>query len=140
MAYAATVTLQPVGYDRGRPLLALTVVETECASTSEWSTATAVDSNGQRVNLPKQFTIVRQKVYKTAGTAATVAPILARATGITAAGVNSISTQAAAASVDDAGRYPGYAPSQVLYGRSTPNAGADNSITTEVLILVGWES
>lgn len=140
MAYASSVVLTSVGYDNGRPLFALTVTETECASTSEWNTSNAVDGSGRRVTLPKQIRIVSQKVNKTAGTAATVAPVLARATGITAIGKDSVSVQAAAAAIDDASCYSRYLPSQILYGRSTPNAGTDNSITTEILFTQGWES
>lgn len=139
MAYAATVVIEPVGSARGRGQFAVTVTETECEATSEWSTTNATNAAGQRVSLPKTFRIVGQKVTKTAGTATTVAPVLARATGVTAVGVNSISIQAAAAAIDDASQYRAYLPSQVLYGRSTPNAGTDNSITTQLLIVEGWE-
>lgn len=141
MAYAATVRVNPAGYDRGRPMFTVTVTEVEASSTSEWSTASAVDDSGRSVTLPREFTIVRQKVDKTAGTAATVAPVLAKATGITAAGPNSLSTQTAAASIDDAARYAcRLTSSRILYGRNTPNTGSDNSITTEILIVQGWDA
>lgn len=140
MAYSATVVLTSVGHDNGRPCFALTVTEVECSPTSEWNTSAAVDGSGRRVTLPKQLRFVSQKVTRTGGTAATVAPVLARATGITAAGADSLSVQPAAALIDDASAYSRHLPGQVLYGRSTPNTGSDNSITTEILFVQGWEA
>lgn len=141
MAYAKTVVLTSVGHDNGRPCFALTITETECATASEWDTSTAVDGNGNRVTLPKQIRIVSQKVNITAGTAMQVAPVMARVTGITAIGPNSVSVQAVAAAIDDASCYSRYLPGQVLYGRSQPQGvSTDNSITTEILFVQGWES
>ena len=139
MAYAATVTVDRFT-QAGRRYVKVTVTETECATTSEWSTASANPGYGSgyaRTSIPAVGRIVSRKVNKTAGTAATVAQVLGRVTGITAAGVNSIAVESAATSINSVTEIPYSLVGGVLFGRSTPDAGTDNSITTEIVIAEG---
>lgn len=136
MAYAATVTITRTTH-RGARAYRVLVTETECATASEWNTSSATGSvTGRTPTLPPNGRIVRVKVYKISGSATTVAPVLARATGITAAGLNALAVFSAASSVDDSTGVP-YSGGSTLYGRSTPDAGTDNAITTDILILEG---
>lgn len=84
--------------------------------------------------------VMRQICQVTAGTAATVDPILTRTSG--GSGINVIlENDTAAATCDNSvsGGIPAYVSDGVLYHKSTPNAGSDNAISTEYYILVGWE-
>lgn len=137
MAYAASITITRIHTARGRGYRVL-VTETEASSTSEWNTGNVTaDAAGRKITLPTQGRIVLRKVYKTTGTASSVAPVYAKATGITAAGVDAIAVTSAATSVDDGTSIPFSLPGGVLYGRSTPDAGSDNGITTEIVIIEG---
>lgn len=145
MAYAASISIVEVPVARpGRVAYAVTVTETEAQTTSQWASDGSATGNTLAtpgVVLPKSFRIVSRKVNITAGTATQVAPVLAKATGITAAGVNSISVDAAAAAVNDVTAIPAYVPDSVLYGRSqTQGVSTNNSVTTEILIVAGWEA
>lgn len=135
MAYAHTVTVttsrRPMD---GRRMWRIVIAETECAATSEWDVAPA-DCAGHP--LPAEGTITLYAAVKTAGTAATLRPMLSDTTAPASTQIGWIGQQsAAAASVHDATslRYSGLA---TLYGRTTPDAGADNSITTEITIVEG---
>ena len=139
MAYAATVTVNRYT-QAGRKYVKVSVTETECATTSEWTTSGANPSYGSgyaRSFVPTVGRIVSRKVNKTSGTAATVAQVLGKATGVTAAGVNSIAVEGAAAAINSILEIPYTLVGGVLYGRSTPDAGTDNAITTEIVIMEG---
>lgn len=84
--------------------------------------------------------VMRQICQVTAGTAATVDPILARTSG--GSGIDVIlENDTAAATCDNSvsGGVPAYISDGVCYHKSVPNAGTDNAISTEYYILVGWE-
>lgn len=135
MAYAqsATVTHSRRLVD-GRRMWRIVVTETECAATSEWDVAPG-DCAG--VLLPVDGTITSYHAVKTAGTAATLQPILSRTTAPATTQIGYIGAQtAAAASVHDNASIP-YRGLGTLYGRSRPDAGADNAITTEITIVEG---
>jgi hypothetical protein len=134
MAYAHTVTVttsrRPID---GRSSWQIVVTETECAATSEWDVAPG-DCGGYP--LPATGTITAYDAVKT-GTAATLQPILSGTTAPASTQSNYIGAQvAAAASVHDRSstRYQGLT---TLYGRSRPDAGADNAITTTITIVEG---
>ena len=134
MAYAftasVTLTRRLIG---GRRVWRVVISETECAATSEWS-VTAADADG--TPLPSEGTITSYDAVKT-GTAATLQPILSDTTNPASTQVGYIGAQsAAAASIHDrtSTRYQGLA---TLFGRSRPDAGADNSVTTEITIVEG---
>jgi len=104
---------------------------------SETSAASATEST---ITLGVQkFRVMRQICQVTAGTAATVDPILARTAG--GSGINVIvENDTAAATTDNSvsGGVLAYSSDGVVYHKSTPNAGADNAISTEYYIKVGW--
>tara|TARA_A100001391_G_C5033418_1_gene268944 strand:+ start:520 stop:888 length:369 start_codon:yes stop_codon:yes gene_type:complete len=84
--------------------------------------------------------VLRQVSVKTSGSGSTVDPILARTSGGT--GVDIVMENAtAAATVDNqvTGGVPFYTPTGVLYHKSSPDSGTNNAITSEYIILVGWE-
>jgi len=83
--------------------------------------------------------VLRQVSVKTAGSGSTVDPILARTSGGTGANVI-VENATAAATVDNqvTGGVPFYTADGVVYHKSAPDSGSDNSVTSEYLILVGW--
>jgi len=135
MAYAQSVAVthsrRPID---GRMSWQIVVTETECAATSEWDVAPG-DCGGYP--LPATGTITAYDAVKSAGTAATLQPILSGTTAPASTQSNYVGAQtAAAASVHDRSstRYQGLT---TLYGRSRPDAGADNAITTMITIVEG---
>jgi hypothetical protein len=126
MAYAFLAVVTSAVPLEGRARYRVVITETEGAATSEWSVT----------GLPSEGTITSYDAVKT-GTAATLQPILSDTTAPATTQVGYIGAQAAAAaSVHDRTnvRYQGLA---TLYGRSRPDAGADNAITTEITIVEG---
>ena len=84
--------------------------------------------------------VMRQICQVTAGTAATVDPILTRTSG--GSGIEVIvENDTAAATADNSvtGGVPFYISDGTCYHKSVPNAGSDNTISTEYYIIVGWE-
>ena len=83
--------------------------------------------------------VLRQVSVKTAGSGSTVDPILARTSGGTGADIV-MENATAAATVDNqvTGGVPFYTADGVVYHKSSPDSGSDNSVTSEYLILVGW--
>lgn len=132
MAYAATVTATRLSE---RDIL-IRVAETEVAAASE---ATISPSN---VDLPQRFRLLRAVSVLSAGTAATIDPILGRSTN--PSNVDVIYENAAPAATADnapiAGLpvYLGNSYPYSMFHRSRPNAGADNTVTTEYYIREGW--
>ena len=131
MAYAGTVTVKRFTIS-GRRHYLVTIAETEAAATSE-ATIPGTD-------IPILGTIVAVKATKTAGSAATIDPRCGRATGWTDSTQDAVYANGAAAAHIDAAPGSFYArPSgQSLFWRSTVNAAADNSISTEILIVEGF--
>ena len=125
MAYGFTANLTPIG---GSDYL-LTVTETEAAAASEWTA----------VGIPLKGRILRQVVSLQSGAGATVDPILTRTSGGTGQNVL-LENDTAAATVDtvsDPG-IPYYDTDGTWFGKSTVNAGTDNTIVSEYLIRGGW--
>lgn len=135
MAYAFTATVTMLRHQvGGRRVWRVVIAETECAAASEWSVAHA-DADGG-VPLPSEGTITSYDAVIT-GTGTTLQPILSDTTNPASTQVGYIGAQsAAAASVHDRSnvRYQGLT---TLYGRSRPNAGADNTVTTELVVVEG---
>jgi len=104
-----------------------TITETLIAAASEW-TLTGCPINGR---------IVSYIADLTGGSAATIQPFLSRITGGTTTDVDFISQQAAAAAyINDQSQvvYVGLTGGE-LFGLTTPDAGADNNVTTSLLII-----
>ena len=124
MAYAASVTVTR----RGGEIL-VTISETEAASASEAS----IDLGVQK------FRVHRQICQLPSGTGTTVDPILGNATS--PSGISVIlenDTAAATADTSITGGVTGYVSNGTLYHRSQVDAGTDNSVSTDYLIVVGW--
>ena len=131
MAYAGTATIASKGSDGQRGHWAVTIAETEAAAGSEWSVG----------GLPQRVTIFSYKATITAGTGVTVNPIHGNAAAFTASTQGHIATNATTAiHINDQTVLRCYLPTGTLYGRSTVNAGTDNTIATEILIVEGWAS
>jgi len=110
--------------------IAVAISETSASSSTEATIPIGV----------QKARIMRQICQVTAGTAATVDPILTRTSG--GSGINVVlENDTAAATCDNSvsGGVPLFVSDGVLYHKSTPNAGSDNAISTEYYILVGWE-
>lgn len=133
MAYAAAKTYS-MTITGGRRCLLVTVLETEAAATSEFS----LDLGGY---LPAgTWKLVRFKQIKTAGSAATTAPVFGTATNPTSGTADYIGTDAAAATHDATNSGAGWVgDGATLYVRSVVNAGADNSITSKFYLIDGWQ-
>ena len=130
MAYAGTPTITKTSIG-GRSHFTVTIAETEAAAGSEWS----VPGLGLRV------TIYSYRATLTAGTGTTVNPILGSAAAFTASTQGHIATNATtAAHINDQTVLRCYLPTGVLYGRSTVDAAADNTVATEIMIVDGWAS
>lgn len=123
MAYSADVSIKSLGSAH-----VVTITESECASTSE-------------AEIPLGFSkgrVWRQASALSAGTAATVNPVLGNAT---APAGNSIVV--ANVDADDpvgniiSGGMP-FDCNGTLFHRSQPNAGADNDVETIYFITKGW--
>ena len=88
----------------------------------------------------QKFRVMRQLCQLTAGSGATVDPILTRTSG--GSGINVLlENDTAAATCDNSvtGGIACFSSDGVIYHKSSPNAGADNAISSEYAILVGWE-
>ncbi len=131
MAYAGTATIASKGADGGRNHWAVTIVETEAAAGSEWSVG----------GLPQRVTIFSYRATLTAGTGTTINPILGEEAAFTASTQAHIATNATTAvHINDQTVLRCYLPTGTLYGRSTVDAGSDNTIATGILIAEGWAS
>lgn len=136
MAYAAAIT-ETITYDGGRRTITLEINETEGATTSEFSYG---DGDGEY--LPPMGTITSYKCDIVSGTATTIAPRVGLAAAWSDSTENEVA-QAPAASAfyhdETLIRYTtansGARPA--LYFRSTPDSGADNTITTIIVIVEG---
>lgn len=128
MAYTATITQsrQSIG---GRITHLVTITETEAAAASEYEVA----------GLPTRCTLMSLRATLTAGTGTTIQPQFGKAAEWSAgdAEEQGVAAAAAASVVINTPQQLDLT-SQSLYGRSTVNAGADNSITTVLRIVEGW--
>lgn len=118
MAYAAVVTVQRKGND-----YLVQISETEAGAATE-ATITGVPIRGR---------ILRQQATKTAGTAATIDPILGNATNPSAATASIVvSNDTAAATIDNVSSpaVPYISSTGTLYHRSVCASASDNSVTT----------
>ena len=133
MPYAATVTPSLDVFPAPRRLL-VTVTEPACEATSEWSL-------DLRPYIPSgKFKILRVVDLKTAGDAATIAPVFGTATNPTAGTLGYLGTAGAAAVSHNSTNNGIFwtANGTTLYGRSVPNAGVNNAITTVFHIVEAW--
>lgn len=129
MAFVVTRTVETIS---GRRHYRIKISETAIDGTSEWS----VD------NLPEVATMVDYKATLLSGTASTIQPALGAAAAWVANTQDDIAVQqAAAAHVNDQTRVRMIIPTgNSLYGRTTPDAGADNNVDTEFVIIEGHQS
>lgn len=128
MAYTATITSE-VTWHGGRRRLHLRVVETECAAASAWS-----------FSMPFVSGMLRSlKAQRVSGTSTTIQPRLGRAAGWTDSTMDELVRTSSAAGFHHetssemlAFGAPGATPE--LHGNSQVNAGADNTVHTEIII------
>ena len=128
MAYGFTTTVKALDVD-GAQCYFVTVVETDAATTDEY-TVTGLPTHGR---------IVLFIAKKGAGAAATIQPAFTSVAGAASTDLGFITAQpAAAAYFNDQStvRYMNLV-NGTLYGRSKPDAGADNVVTTWMLIIPG---
>lgn len=131
MAYAANITVTTTVISQ-RKYWIIDVAETEAANASEYQIPAA--------SLPRLGRIVSIKATKTAGTGATIAPKAGLATGWSAntqAAVYATGTPAAHVFAAPAAPAGHFKQGDGLYVRSTPDAGADNTIATQIVIVEG---
>ena len=124
MAYAGAVTVTRKGSE-----VTVEVAETEGAAASE-ATIEIGFTKGR---------LLRQMVAKTSGSATTYDPILGIASN--PSGNNVVVENDTAGGVIDnswTGGVPFNTPTGILYHRSVPDAGTDNTTAVVYLILVGW--
>jgi hypothetical protein len=127
MAYNAIVTLTKLD----EKSFVITIVETDVQVASE----TLIGA------LPSYGRIIRQKTVLTAGTAATIDPIIGTATN--PSGVNVVLENDTPGAITDNQPVGGacyQANPGNLFWRSRPNAvgGVENDVTTELLFRTGW--
>lgn len=96
-------------------------------------------SEGVVQNLPKRGIIKRLTATLVSGTAATINPVVGRAAGFSPDTQDQvIAAPGAAAHIDLTGPFYYYASEGALYIVGAPNAGTDNVISYEMLIVPGW--
>lgn len=129
MSHAYTATLTQRGRDGGRDWWLWTLAETGAGTADEWQIPVGI----------KCGTIVSYKVTLGTGAGATVNPILGNATGFTASSQGHLATNATTAAFisDQTSLIIPYLPTRVLFGQSRCDAGADNVVSTEILIVEG---
>lgn len=135
MAYAASITATR-RWVAGRLHLRIEIAETEAAAGSEWSYG-----DGAGEYLPEIGTITSYQAKLTAGTGTTIAPRLGKATGWSDDTQNQI-TQSPTASAQHHDqslvRYTAAAGARpAIFGKSTVDAAADNSIATIIELVEG---
>ncbi len=130
MAYAFTES-RVVDRTQGRQTLTIQISETDAAAASEFSIT----------NLPRMGRIVSYRVTLTAGSGATVNPKVGISAAFVVDSQNHVgSNTTTAAHVNDQVAL-GYASSDGrLFVRSSVNAGADNAISTEIVIVEGGQN
>lgn len=108
---------------------AVKVSETDVAAATEYE-VTGLPYNGRIVSFLSVLT---------GGAAATIQPVIGTASGFNLNSINHIASQSAAAAyINDATVVPyAFLADGKLYIRSTPNTGADNGVSTFILIVEG---
>lgn len=127
MAYAFTVTATRTFYGT-KPGLLLRVEETDCGAADEWTYYDAA-------LWLSTYTLHSIFVQPTAGAAANVAPVLGRAAAFTPPSDDTIATYSSGAYLDDDTPVILRGADTGIFGRSTPDAGSDNTIVTEILLI-----
>lgn len=131
MAYSATVTVSPLTIS-GRRHYVVNIVETEAAAASEYNIPSYV--------IPQHGKVVSVKATLVSGSAASINPTGGLATGWAASTQNALWTGPGAAA------HVAFAPPTVtgffnqstgLWVKSTVNAGADNVVHTQIMIVEG---
>ncbi len=132
MAYAAVKTYTQ-SMSAGRRSVLVTVAETDLAATSEYS----IDMAGL---LPAgTWKLVRFRLIETSGDATTYAPVWSNTTAPASTQGGYVGTLSAAASQDSTNSGAGWVGSgATFYGRSVPNAGTNNVVTTKLYFVEGW--
>lgn len=131
MAYAANITVTTTVISGVKHWI-VDVTETEAESTSEYHLEARL--------LPRLGRVVNIKATKTAGTGATFAPKIGLATNWSANTQDDVYAHAGHAShIHVAPTAPSghFRQSDGLYVRSSPASGADNAITTQLIIVEG---
>lgn len=130
MAYSGVATVVRYTVSARRHFL-VTVVETECAAASEYTIT----------GLPELVTIASCEVTKTAGAATSFGPIVGKATAPADGVQNHIRTYPSASlHIHDESAVRAKTADGILYVRTSPNAAADNSISTTWLFIEGHDS
>lgn len=129
MAYSGVATVSRYTVS-GRRHFLVTVVETECAATSEYTIT----------GLPELCTIVSFEATKTAGDGASITPIIGRATAPADGVQNHIRTYPAASlHIHDESPTRLRTALGIVYVRSTPASGSNNSIGSTWLFVEGHD-
>lgn len=128
---AGTVTIEriaPVQGNGNRGQFVITIVETSATSSSEITIS----------GVPKCGTITRIRAKLTSGTGTTIRPRVGDAASFAADSYNeTLAASGTAATVREPGSGPYCTSTGTLYLRNGVNAGTDNAITTEILIVEG---
>lgn len=131
MPYAVTILSRRTTVERGRRHVTITVRETEAATGSEFSIP----------GLPPKGKIVSYKSTLTAGTGTTINPRLGLATGFVDDTQDHLATNSTTAGhINDQVqlRYQTADEAGELFINSSVDAGADNTIDTEIMVVEGW--
>lgn len=130
MAYAATAEITDKRGKGVKRHFTVTVDETEAATASEWSVS----------GLPRQCRIVRFRAAKTAGSGSTIQTRLGQEAGWTDGDIDELDfIDTAAGTIFAKSVLYLDLPDGVLYGRSSVDSGADNTIKTKMSFVEGWD-
>lgn len=149
MPYTQSNPVLMRGASNGRRWWHFTWTETDCGAADEWqlNVANAKNPDGSPVavspRLPRVGTFTLYRAQLTSGLATTIAPKMGRATNPTPNTQHYIVGYApAAVAFNDATKVRFvYSPGigLTIFGRSTPNLGANNTISHELTIFEGHE-
>jgi hypothetical protein len=107
--------------------------------TYAWSdTDVQAGSEAMVDGLPKRGIIKRFTATLTGGTGTTINPTIGRASGFSANTQNQVLAAPGAAAHIDAGPVYYFSEDGPLYVVATPDAGTDNAVSYELLIVAGW--
>lgn len=130
LAYTATKTVENANVN-GRAYTVWTIVETDVGVTDEWE-----------IDVPTVgiITLFECVLATATSTGTTVQPEIGSVSAWTDDTLDEVDVQdTAAARINDQTFSAFVAPAGKLYGRSTPDAGTDNDITTRITIMAGHE-
>lgn len=108
----------------------------------QWSSTGVTTSSEEAViDVPENAIIVRFTATLTGGTGTTINPVIGRASGFTADTQDQVlAAPGAAAHIDVTGPFYYYSEKGTLYVKTAPDAGTDNAVSYELLIIPGWTS